>query len=326
MRIRRALVAAITAASVMPMLSSAQQPEKVRRISFLAYFAPLGPKDEEWFWGPLYNRGWRERENIVIERRFASGRNELLKPMAEELVGLRVELIVAQGTVAALAAKSATRTIPIVAHRSGDPVASGLVPSLSRPGGNITGTSTISSQLDAKRIELVRELLPQAKRIGEIFYSPNPVYRASLKDKEDAYRLLGLTPIFVDVTEARELERAIDEVARLGGQALIISTEPLFEENLSTIVAAARRSSILLVGGTPGWRGRGLVVSYGPSEIEYVENLAALIDQILKGAKPGDLPIRQPTKFELAIDLNAAKALGITVPQSVLVRADYVTR
>lgn len=198
--------------------------------------------------------------------------------------------------------------------------------SLSRPGGNVTGTSTISPQLDAKRLELVREMLPHVRRIGEMIYSPNPVHRAIRKDKEDLYRSFGLTPIFVDAMEANEIALAIDEVARRGGQALIVPTEPLFTQNLSTIVAATRRSSLPLMAGESSWLGTGVLVSYGPSELEFLENLAGLVDQILRGAKPGDLPVRQPTKFEMAIDLNAAKALGITVPQSVLVRADHVVR
>ena len=294
MRSRRALLAAVAAAGLGPILGRAQQPGKVRSIGFLANASPFEPKYNEWYWRPLHNRGWRERENIVIERRWASEQNELLKPMAEELVKLRVELIVGHGTRAALAAKSVTGTTPIVVHRSGDPVASGLVASLSRPGGNVTGTSTITVQLDVKRLELVREMLPHAKRIGEMIHSPNPVHLAARKYKEDLYRSFGLTPIFVDAKEASEIERAIDEVVGRGGQALIFPTETLFGQNLSTIVTAARRSSLPLVAGESSALGTGVLVSYGPSELEFVENLAGLVDQILRGRSQATCPFASP--------------------------------
>lgn len=323
---RRAFLAAVAAVGFAPILGGAQRSDRMRRIGFLSPATAFRPESEELVWRPLGKLGWHEGANLVIERRYAAGRTELLQPMAEELVKLRVEAIVAHGTPAALAAKRATGTIPIVIHRSGDPVALGLVSGLSRPGGNITGTSTISPQLDAKRLELVREVLPHAKRIGEMTYSPNPLYRATSKQKEDLYRSFKLTPIFVDATEAGALETAVEEVARRGGQALIIGAEALFIQSLDSIVAAARRSSMPLIGPSPSWLGTGVLMGYGPSEDEYLENMAALVDQILKGAKPGDLPIRQPAKFEMGIDLNAAKALGITVPKSVLMRADVVIR
>jgi putative tryptophan/tyrosine transport system substrate-binding protein len=322
---RRTFITAVVGGFVgVSFAARGQQTRKIRHIGYLSLEAPPSPAEREALWAPLRARGWVEGQNLIIEPRYTSGRAELLRPMAEELVRLNVELIVANGTVASLAAKGVTSSVPIVIDRSGDPVGTGLVASLARPGGNITGISTMSPELDVKRLQLLRQLLPGATRIGVLVYPTNPVYRVERNQMEQAYRSLRMPPIFVEVSAASELESAVAEVARQGGQALIVDAEPLFGANFSLIARAAQRYSLpMMVELREELEGGGLV-SYGPSDDEFHRQLAAFVDKILKGAKPGDLPIEQPTKLELIFNLKSAKALGITVPESLLLRANEV--
>ena len=270
--------------------------------------------------------GWVEGRNLIVERRYTSGKPDLLKPMAEELVRLKVDLIVAEGTVATLAAKNATNAIPIVVSRSADPVRTGLVASLARPGGNVTGTSTIFPDLGLKRLQLLRELLPAARRVGELEVPANPISRATRNEYEHAYRLLGMQPIFAQVGQASDLEAAIDDCARQGAQVLHANPEPLLYSNFPLILRAAQRHSLPVIVDNRDMLEAGGLISYSPDELELDHRLAFVIDKILRGANPADLPIQQPTKLELLINLKAAKALGITVPQSLLVRANELIR
>jgi putative ABC transport system substrate-binding protein len=244
--------------------------------------------------------------------------------MAEELVRLKVDVIVANGTSASLAAKGATPSIPIVIDRSGDPVGAGLVASLARPGANVTGISTMSVELDVKRLEMLRELLPGARRFGVLIDPTNPIDRFARSNMEQAFRSLRMAPIFVDVSIASELESAVAKVAQQGGQGLIVSADPLFAPNMLVIARAAQTYSLPLMIEIPGWVTSGALVSYGPSGVQQNQQLAVLIDKVLKGAKPADLPIEQPTQMYLVINLKSAKALGVTVPKSLLLRADEV--
>ena len=268
--------------------------------------------------------GWVEGQNLIVERRYADGRVESLQPMAEELVRLNVEVLVANGTSASLAAKRATTSIPIVIDRSGDPVGAGLVASLVRPGANITGISTMSVELDAKRLEILRELLPRATRFGVLIDPTNPIDRFTRDNMEQASRSLRMTPIFTDVSIASELENAVAKVVQQGGQGLIVSANPLFVSNFSLIERAAQTYSLPLMTEAAGGLTAGALVSYGPSGAHMSQQLAVLIDKVLKGAKPADLPIEQPTQLYLVINLKSAKALGVTVPKSLLLRADEV--
>lgn len=304
---------------------TAQPKVQIRRIGFLSPGVLVDPSDEEWFWSPLGKLGWVENQNLKIERRYAGGRAELLPGMAEELVRIKVELIVALGTVAGIAAKRVTGTVPIVVHRAGDPVRTGLAASLARPGGNVTGTSAYA-ELDLKRIELLREVLPGITRVGELFYSLNPTWKAGRQEKERAYRSRGMNPIWVEVTQASELESAVMEIGKRAGQVLLIGTEPLFFENAEAILQAAQRLSLPVMSASAGWVGAGVLMGFGPSEEEYQRTLASIVDKVLRGTNPAELPFQQPTRFELAVDLKVAKALGVNVPQSVLIRADEVLR
>ena len=304
-----------------------QQTERVRRIGVLSVEA-FPPEQWQSIQTALRETGWIEGRNLIVESRDAHGDIARLRPLADELVRLKVELIVGAGTVASLAAKDATSTVPIVFFGSGDPLRTGLVTNLARPGGNITGTTTIATDLGAKRAQLLRETLPSAVRIGELVNLTNPVFRLNRDELERTYRSLGVQPIFVEVGTADELEGAVGKVAERGGQALIVSADPLFAAgpNWERVKRAAQRHRIPMLVENRGALEAGGLISFNVSWDEINRKGASFIDRILKGANPGDLPVEQPTKFELLINLKTAKAYGITVPQSLLLRADEVIR
>jgi putative ABC transport system substrate-binding protein len=322
---RRTFIGAVAAAMIAsPLAASAQTATTVRRIGVLfsgTPDAPPTPAELEVENAPLHALGWVEGKNLLVERRYANGRAELLAPLAEELVRLKVEIIVTAGTPAALAAKNATTTIPILIS-AGDPVRSGLVASLARPGGNITGFSLAGPETDAKKLSLLRELLPGLQRVGVLETSTNPHFRAVRREFEQTCRSLGLEPIIIEVAAAGELENAIAEMARRRAQALFVQGDALFENNRVPIMNAALRYALPTLA--PGGVEAGALISYGNSYAEERQRYAAFVDRILRGAKPADLPIEQPTKFELGINLKTAKALGISVPQALLLRADEV--
>jgi putative ABC transport system substrate-binding protein len=307
-----------------PLAAREKTATTVRRIGVLGSGAQPTPAELLQAYAPLRELGWVEGENLLVERRYANGRAELLRPFAEELVRLKVELIATNGTDATLAAKNATTTIPIVIWSAGDPVRTGLVASLARPGGNVTGYSIVSTELDAKRLALLRELLPTAQRVGVLENSTNPIFRVKRKENEPLYRSLGMQTINVEVAAANELENALAEMARRRAQVLVVAADSLFRANRAPIMSAALRHALpTLVEGRDMLEAGGLL-SYAVSLAELNYRHAAFIDKILRGARPADLPIEQPTKFELGINLKTAKALGITIPKTLLLRADEV--
>jgi putative ABC transport system substrate-binding protein len=322
---RRAFITvAVESLIAAPFAARAQQIGNKRHIGILSLGQAESAGDSESSVELLRDLGWVEGQNLIVERRYASGKVELLQPMVEDLVRRKVEVIVANGTVASLAAKRATSSIPIVIERSGDPVGAGLVESLARPGANITGTSTMSPELEVKRLELLRELLPSAMRFGVLVNLRNPLFRSTRKNMEQASRALQMTPIFVEVSVASELESAVVNVAREGGKALIVNADPLFSTNFSLIARAAQSYSLPLMIELQARLASGALVSYGPSVAQLDRQLALIIDKVLKGARPADLPIEQPTMFDLGINLRSAKALGLSVPKPLLLRANEV--
>jgi len=321
---RRTFIGAVGAAIIAaPLAASAQTATTVRRIGVLTPDARPTAAELLQEYAPLRALGWVAGRNLLVERRDASGRAELLRPFAEELVRLKVEIIMTWGTAATLAAKNATTTIPIV-FVAGDPVRSGLVASLSRPGGNITGFSIVGPEINAKRLALLRELLPGLQRVGVLELSTNPFYRAMRKEFEQTCRSLGLQPIIIEVAAAGELEGAIAEMARRRAQALFLQRDGLFYDNRVPIVSAALRYALPTLAADKVMLEAGALVSYAHTDEEQYQRNAAFVDRILRGAKPADLPIEQPTQFELVVNLKTAKALGITVPQTLLLRADEV--
>jgi putative ABC transport system substrate-binding protein len=244
--------------------------------------------------------------------------------LAEELVRLKVEIIVAWGTDAVLAAKNATTTIPIVIGSAHDPVGSGLVASLARPGGNVTGFGGLGPETDVKRLALLHELLPGLQRVGLLLDSTNPLHRAWRTGFEQTCRSLGLEPIIIEIAAADELENAIEEMARRRAQALVVGNDPLSVDNRVALMRAALKYKLPTMAADKEPMEAGALAYSGVNDAEFKVRYAAFVDRILRGAKPADLPIEQPTKFELVINLKTAKALGITVPQSLLLRADEV--
>ena len=265
-----------------------------------------------------------EGQNIRFEPRSAQGDIDRLPKLAAELVGLKVDVIVTGATNATIAAKRATSTIPIVTAAGSDPVALGLVTSLRQPGGNVTGMTSISSELAGKRLEFIRLVVPHASQVAILWDERNPASRLAVQETEAAARTLGLTLTSVPVRSPADLEVAFSILIRDRAAALSITTSPLFSPHRKRLAELALKHRLPTVAGNRAYVEAGLLAAYGPDYPNLFRRAATFVDKILKGAKPGDLPIEQPTKFELAINLKTAKALGLTIPSSLLRRADHV--
>jgi len=324
---RRIFISTLTGALLGSRLTAAAQTgTQVRRIGVLADGAQPNPPDIQIAYRPLRELGWIEGKNLLVERRYTNGKSELLTPLAQELVRLKVEIIVTHGTLATLVAKNATTTIPIVMRSAGDPVRTGLVASMARPGGNITGYSIVGPELDQKRLEMLLEVVPTVRHVAWLEKSDNPYYRAVRKELEKGCRSLGIEPIFIPVDTASELGSAVAEVVRQRGQGLIVPGDGLFYDNRTEIMRNALTHKLPTMVEYKSVLRAGALVCYSDTQAELNKRFAAFIDKILRGAKPADLPIEQPTKFELAFNLKTAKDLGITIPQTLLVLADDVIR
>jgi len=271
----------------------------------------------------LRERGWVEGGNLLFERRGGDGHADRVPGLAAELVQMKLDVIVSFGAVAGVAIKNATTAIPIVTQ-TGDPVRLGLVSNLSHPGGNITGVSMIAPELAAKRLELIRELLPKATLIGELVDPANTYWQRVRPDYEQAFRAMRMRPLFVEVHNPGEIEEAIAQIGSRRADALVVRGDPMFTSNREQIARFAVRYALPTIAEEQRLVEAGILMSYGanPSGVDGI--IVTYVDRILRGAKAGDLPIAQPTKFDLAINGKTAKALGLTIPQSLLLRADEV--
>ena len=306
-------------------VAEAQQAGKVYRIGVLeTRSAALNAANLDAFRVGLQELGYKEGQNFEIVYRSSEGRNERFPNLVSELIRLKVDLILTRGTPAALAAKSAARTVPVVMASSGDPVATGLVASLARPGGNVTGLSNYNVEIYAKRIELLRELLPRLTRVASLFNIGNPINRIQWKEVEQAAQALGIQPQLLDVRRPEDLPRAFDAAAKEHAEALIVAIDGLTQSNLRPIAELAAKQRLPSIFGNKEYVNFGGLIGYGPSDPHLYQRAAVDVDKILRGAKPADLPVEQPTQFELVINLKTAKALGLTIPQSILVRADEI--
>jgi putative ABC transport system substrate-binding protein len=317
---RREFIAATAALLVSPRRLRAQGTP--RRIGFLgAFLDPLGR--EAWRSG-LRERGWIEGKNLLVEYRFAETPDRM-PTLAAELVALTPDLVIAAGPSPALALKSATATIPIVFVVVFDPVGLGLVQSLSRPGGNITGLATyVPGDWVAKRIEILRELIPGAAKIAILINPGNPIHRLLLADEiPSTARNLGVTLPIVEATTAEQLDIAFASAATQRADAMIVFADPLTMVEAPRVIALAAEHHLPAMYLFRQFAHGGLVV-YGPNLTDLFRRAGSYVDKILKGTKPSDLPVEQPTKFELVINMKTAKALGLTVPPSLLIRADEV--
>jgi len=322
---RRTFMALVSGALLAaPLAGAAPQAGKVWRVGVLFYGSP-GPSPELGaFRQGLREQGYIEGQDVTIEYRFASGRVGRLPELAAELVRLKPDVIVTPGTPASQAARQATSTIPIVFAGVADAVGAGLVANLARPGGNITGLTGISAELGGKRLELLKQVAPKASRVAVLY---NPADRANvlvLKELQESAPALGLTLQPLGVREPHEFGGAFAEMTRLRAQALFGAAGALTTEHRKTIVDLAAKRRIPAIWGEREFVEAGGLMSYAVNFYDQVRRAATYVDKILKGAKPADLPVEQPTKFELVINVKTAKALGLTIPQSLLLRADEV--
>jgi len=326
--IRTALAAALACGVLLaaPLAAEAQPAGKVPRVGLLSDEALIdeAAAGEPAFRNGLREIGYLEGHNIVVERRSAEWSSDRLPDLARELVQLKVDIIVTIGGPAARAAKNATKTIPIVFVRVGDPVALGLVPTIGRPGGNITGVSVDIADFAAKRLELLLQTLPGLRRVGALWDPTFPPAAVELKVLEGAARSLGVKLHVASVRDATEFERALLTMTKEHVGAIEVLPATVFTGQRKQIIGLVAKSRLPAVFQRREFVADGGLMSYGPSYAAMYRRAAFYVDRILKGAKPADLPIEQPTKFELVINLKTAKALGLTIPPSLLLRADQV--
>jgi ABC-type uncharacterized transport system substrate-binding protein len=311
---------------VAPLAAQAQQPAKVYRIGCLPG-GLLAPRAHQWdaFRQALRELGWVEGQNIILEFRPPAREGDPYDDLAAELVRLKVDIIVATSTRAVRATKQATSTIPIVMSPSGDPVGEGLVASLAQPGGNVTGTSTMVSDRSGKHLEIIREIVPGASRMA-VLWAP-PVNEPGFRAVEAAARELGVEILELQVAQAGDFDHAFETASRDRAEAMIVlGGNPLFFGLRAQIADLALHHRLPAIYDLPSYAHSGGLVAYGPSDTEYYRRAAVYVDKILKGAKPADLPVEQPTTFELVINLKTAQALGLTIPPTLLFQATEVIR
>jgi len=306
-----------------PLAAPAQQAGKVYRVGILEPIpAAQNAANLDALRKGLRELGYVEGQNLIIEYRSADGRAERFPELASELVRLKVDLLVTRGTPAARAAKNATGTIPVVMATMGDPRA--IVASFAHPGGNITGVTTFSTELQAKRIELLKELVPNLSRVALLHNMGNPAAPPEWEETKTAARSLGLQAELLDVRSQGEIGRAFERAVRQHVDALVIGADGLTQMHQQTIVDLVARNRLPAAYPAREFVEAGGLIAYAVNYPDLYFRFASFVDKIFKGAKPGELPVEQPTKFELVINLKTAKALGLTIPQSLLLRADEV--
>jgi putative tryptophan/tyrosine transport system substrate-binding protein len=307
-----------------PLAAAAQTPPKIPRVGYAGVGSPaVGGRSFEAFRQGLRTLGYVEGQTIVLEVRWAEGRFERIPELVAELVRLKVDLLVAPNSPVALAAKSATRTIPIVMF-AGDPVGLGLVASLARPGGNLTGLSYLNIEINSKRLELIKQLVPVLTRVAVLRNPMIAIHAMFWQETELAARKLGVALQPLEVRRPEDFVAVFAAATRSNAQALLALDDPLTVEYRSRIVALSASSHLPAMYGFREFPDDGGLMSYGPNFVVLFRRAADFVDKILKGANPADLPVEQPTRFELVINLKTAKTLGLTVPPSLLARADEV--
>jgi putative tryptophan/tyrosine transport system substrate-binding protein len=322
---RREIVTLLGGAAIWPMAAIAQQLRKTPRIGVLLAGTPASFSTRaRAFLEGLQDHGYVEGRTIAIEWRWGQDKMERLPELAAELVGLNVDAVVTGGTPAAKALKSATRTIPIVMAIIGDPVAAGLVDSIARPGGNATGFSIVAPDLSGKRLQLLKEVIPGLSSVAVMSNAANPQSQIELNEMQIAARTLGLRLQSIQISAEASLENAFETGTDARVQALIVLTDAVLYSQRGRIVALAAANRLPAMYFFREFVQEGGLVSYAPSDTDLFRRAATYVDKVLKGTKPGDLPVEQPTKFELVINLKTAKALGLDVPPTLLARADEV--
>ena len=327
MNTRRKLVIALGATALTaPFGSFAQQQSKVWRAGFLSLRRADSLDSDAFGAFPrgMRDLGYAEGKNLVIEWRFADGRHERLSGLAAELVQMKVDIIVTSGTDATSAAQKATTTIPIVIGNAGDPVGSGFAKTLARPGGNITGLSNLAGDITSKQLEILLDVVPKLSRVAILLNPLNSSLAGVLKDVRSRARKASVEIVPLEVRTAPEIGSAFALMTKARAGAVIVARDPIFNQEKRQIAEHSTKNRMPSIAGISEFVEAGCLMSYGQNSADNFRRAATFVDKIFKGAKPGDLPIEQPTKFELVVNLKTARALGITIPQSVRFRADRV--
>jgi putative ABC transport system substrate-binding protein len=305
----------------------AQQQPKIARIGFLGSSPPARVETHvQAFRQGLRELGYVEGQNVVIEYRYAEGKFERLPTLADELVRLNVDVIFAQAAPAIRAAKQATKTIPIVFEMLADPVSAGFVASLARPGSNLTGVGGLAPELSGKRLELLKEVIPRLTLVGVLANPANPQFGHMLKNTETAAAALKLRLEVVEIKDRAKVDHALSRLLAARAEALSVVPDPMLIGELNTLVSFANSNRLPAVYGVSGASENGALMAYAPSQTEMFRRAGYYVDRILKGTKPADLPVEQPTRFEFVINLKTARQIGLTIPPNVLARADRVIR
>ena len=327
MKRRRLVVAGAASALAAPLASLAQQPDKVARVAFLALpnrATALDPLFSGAFPLGMRDLGYVEGRNLLIEWRFADSQVERLPALAAELLQWKPQVLVAATHEAALAAQKATSTIPIVMTTGNDPVAGGLIQSQARPGGNITGLSNLSGDLGPKRLEMLAAMVPRLASVAVLVAASNPGTVKALESLKVAGQKLRIRIAPMDVRTPAQIDDAFGQMRRDNIGALMVFLQPLFQQQKLQLAALAAQGRLPCMAGDPMYAQAGCLMSYGTSLAGLFRRVATYVDKILKGAKPADFPVEQPTRFDLVINGKTAKALGLTIPQSLLISADRV--
>jgi putative tryptophan/tyrosine transport system substrate-binding protein len=321
---RRDFITLVGGAAAWPLAARAQQGGKKYLIGRFAAGSPDHLTDV--LTQALRELGWVEGENVVFERRYAENRLERLPEMAADLVRLKVDVIVAGATLAPLAAKRATSTIPIILSSCGDPLGTGLVTTLARPGGNVTGMSLMGPDLGGKRLQLLKELLPQLASVAVLWNAATPNSAIVLEEVQEAGQRLAIEVQSLEVRSPDDFDGAFETARKQRPDAMITADDPLTLDYRKRIADFAAEQQLPSIHALREFAADGGLMSYGPNIADVVRRAAGYVDKILKGAKPADLPVQQPTKFDLVINLKTAKAIGITIPPSLLARGDRIAQ
>ncbi|HEV8719933.1 MAG TPA: ABC transporter substrate-binding protein [Candidatus Binatia bacterium] len=327
-KIQNVVVGIVALAVILAMcgaVATAQQTKKVPRIGFLAATGSTTGRIDAFRQG-LRELGYVEGKNIVIEWRFAEGKRERLAELAAELMRLKVDIIVTAGPTTTSAAKEATVTIPIVMGFDNDPVGSGFVASLARPGGNITGLSSLAPEISGKQLELLKEIVPRLSRVAVLGNSTNPGNAQALRETELAAGALKVQLQYLDVLGPKDIETAFREASKGRADAVLALNSPVLNSHRTQVADVAIKNRLPAIYPWPEIVEAGGLMTYGASYTDLFRRAATYVDKILKGAKPADLPVEQPKKFEFVINLKAAKQIGLTIPPSVLARVDKVIK
>jgi len=327
MRRRQAIWALVGLVVALDSAAGRAQPKgKVWRVGFLA----LGSSSDQYsrtatsFMKGMRDLGYVEGKNLIMEWRFADGNFERLPSLAAELVRIKVDVIVAQASAAIGAAQKATTTIPIVMATTGDPVGSGFVKSLAKPGGNVTGLSNMGGDIGGKLFDLLHSVLPQLSRVAVLVTPTSTTYRAIRDSVEAAAQKAGVKTVVVEVSTLKEIDGAFPAMVRDGAEAVIMGAAPLFALHREHLAELAVKSRLPSAYGNRAYAEAGGLLGYGTNATENYVRAAAYVDKILKGAKPSDLPVEQPRTLELVVNMKTARALGLTIPQTILLRADEI--